>query len=136
MRTVALQVEVAKNQPLAHAVLLDTLLAIVGDGFAPGHAVQLRAGPGVRASVQVFDHNTLEMASPFDGVTDLIAAVPQEAAERFAWVMTLDADSTARLLAVCTGALIDATQAKFADAERLRSADRIARAAGLDMRQH
>ena len=40
------------------------------------------------------------------------------------------------MLAACTGALIDATQAKFADAERLRSVDRIARVAGLDMRQH
>ena len=136
MRTVALQVEVAKNKPLAHAVLLDTLLAIVGNGFAFSHAVQLRAGTGVQAPVQVFDCNTQEMASSFDGVADLIAAVPESAAERFAWVVALDADSTARLLAACTGALIDATQAKFADAERLRSADRIARAAGLDMRQH
>jgi ParB family chromosome partitioning protein len=51
-------------------------------------------------------------------------------------VVGIDSDSTARLSAACAGALMGATQAKLADAERLRSADRNTRVAGLDMRQH
>jgi ParB family chromosome partitioning protein len=136
MRTAALQAEVAKNQRLAFAVLLDALLPILTKPYALAHAVQLRAGTAIQEAGQVFDYNTREMASPFEGVADLIASVPEDEAERFAWALALDDDSVARLLAACTGALIDATQGKYADAERLRSVDRIARAANLDMRDH
>ena len=136
MRTAALQAEVAKNQRLAFAVLLDALLPILTNPIPPAHAIQLRQGTNIQEPTQVFDYNTREMASPFEGVADLIESVPQEATERFAWVLALDDDSVARLLAACTGALIDATQGKYAETERLRSVNRIARAANLDMREH
>ena len=93
-------------------------------------------GTGIQEPVQVFDINTREIPSPFEGVASLYAAIPESAAVRFDWLLALDAEDTARLLAACAGALIDATQGKFADVARLRSADRIARAANLDMRQH
>ncbi len=136
MRTVALQSEVAKNQHLAFAVLLDALLPILTSRFASPHAVQLRAGTGIQEPIQHFDYNTRTMASPFDGVADLIAAVPEGADERFGWVLGLDEGSMARMLAACSGALVDASQGKYAEAERLQSVNRIARAANLDMRDH
>lgn len=136
MRTAALQAEVAKNQQVAHAVLLDTLLPIATERFAASHAVQLRAGTGIQQPRQVYEGNILEMASPFAGVEELLTAMPGTDAERFAWTLTLTPDDTARLLAACTGALIDAHQGKFAEPARLQSADRIARAVSLDMRDH
>ena len=136
MRTAALQAEVAKNQRLAFAVLLDALLPILTKPYALAHAIQLRSGPGIQEAGQVFDYNTREMASPFEGVADLIASIPEDEAERFVWALALDDDSVAAMLAACTGALIDGTQGKYADRERLRSVDRIARAANLDMRDH
>lgn len=136
MRTAALQAEVAKNQRLAFAVLLDALLPILTTRFPSAHAIQLRAGTGIQEPTQHFDYNTREMASAFDGVADLIGSVPETAEARFQWVLGLDDDAVVRMLAACTGALIDARQAKFAEPERLRSADRIARAANLDMRDH
>ena len=136
IRTAALQSEVARNQRVAHAVLLDALLPIVRDRHAPSHAVQLRAGPGIQQPMQVHAGNALAMASPFDGVAAILADMPDQPEARFAWLLSLDADTTARLLAACAGGLIDATEGKFADRSRLRSADRIARAVNLDMRQH
>ncbi len=136
IRTAALQSEVARNQRVANAVLLDALLPIVRDRHAPSHAVQLRAGPGIQQPAQVHAGNTLRMASPFDGVAAILAEVPDQPETRFAWLLSLDTDATARLLAACAGGLIDATEGKFADRSRLRSADRIARAVNLDMRQH
>lgn len=136
IRTTALQSEVARNQRVAHAVLLDALLPIVRTSHAPFHAVQLRAGSGIQEPVQVYDRNTLEMASPFDGVATLFAEVPDQSEARFEWLLSLDEDATARLLAACAGALIDATEGKFADRSRVRSANRIARVVNLDMRQH
>lgn len=136
IRTTALQSEVARNQKVAHAVLLDALLPIVRDRHAPFYAVQLRAGTGIRQPVQVHAGNALGMASPFDGVAAILAEVPDQPGARFAWLLSLDADATARLLAACAGGLIDATEGKFTDRSRLRSADRIARAVNLDMRQH
>jgi ParB family chromosome partitioning protein len=136
MRTAALQAEVARNQRLAFAVLLDVLLPmLIGDSVS-AHAIQLRSGPAIQEPTPVFDYNTREMACPFEGVANLIASVPEDEAERFAWVLALDDESVARTLAACTGALIDATQGKYADRERLRCVDRIARAANLDMREH
>lgn len=135
-RTSALQSEVAKNQHVAHAVLLDMLLPIATEGFAASHAVQLRAGPGIQQPRQEYEGNTRELASPFAGVEELLVAMPDTSAERFAWTLTLTPEDTARLLAACTGALIDAHQGKFADPERLASANRIARAVSLDMRDH
>ncbi|MBK6706247.1 MAG: hypothetical protein IPG54_01680 [Sphingomonadales bacterium] len=76
------------------------------------------------------------MVSPYAGVADLIAGAPKKAANRFAWVLALDDADIARLLAACTAALIDGRHGKYADPERLRSVDRIARAANLDMREH
>jgi ParB family chromosome partitioning protein len=136
IRTAALQAEVAKNQRLAFAVLLDALLPILTSHFPSAHAIQLRAGTGIQEPTQHFDYNTREMGSPFVGVADLIGTVPETADARFQWVLGLDDDTVARMLAACTGALIDARQAKFAEPERLRSVDRIARAANLDMREH
>ncbi|WP_454888837.1 ParB/RepB/Spo0J family partition protein [Sphingobium indicum] len=136
MRTAALQSEVAKNQRLAFAVLLDALLPILTSAFASPHAVQLRAGTGIQEPTQHFDYNTREMGSPFEGVADLIGSVPETAEARFQWVLALDDDAVARMLAACSGALIDARQGKYAEKERLQSADRIARAANLDMREH
>lgn len=136
MRTAALQAEVARNQRLAFAVLLDALLPILTSHFASPHAIQLRAGTGIQEPVQHFDYNTRSMASPFDGVADLMASVPDDADERFNWVLALDDESMARMLAACSGALIDARQGKYAERERLQSVDRIARAANLDMRDH
>jgi ParB family chromosome partitioning protein len=136
VRTAALQVEVATNQHVAYAVLLDALLPLVtSDGYAPAHALQLKAGslqrPGSR-----FDISTREVASPFDGVADLIAAVPEDAGERFAWLLTLESRTVDELVAACVGSLIDATQGKHAEGMRMQSVDRIARAVGLDMREH
>ena len=136
LRTTALQSEVAKDQRVAQAVLLDTLLPIVTRPHAPAHAIQLRGGTTIQQPASASECNTREIASPLVEVEDLLTAMPDAAAERFAWTLTLDPDDTARLLAACTGALIDAHQGKFAEAERLRSADRIARAVNLDMRQH
>ena len=136
MRTVALQAEVAKNQRLAHAVLLDALLPILAESCPDAHAIQLRASVDIEEPAQHFDYNTREMASPYAGVADLIASAPKKAANRFAWILTLDEAEVARLLAACTAALIDGRQGKYADPERLRSVDRIARAANLDMREH
>jgi hypothetical protein len=123
----------------------DTADFVVGDaelGSGFRHGEPLTAGGAGR--LVTFDlvyaaQRTDTMAgpgSPFDGVADLIATVPERASDRFAWVLALDAAAVSRLLAACTGALIDATQGKYAEAERLRSVDRIARAANLDMRDH
>ena len=76
------------------------------------------------------------MASPFEGVAALIAFPPAKPANRLAWLLALDEGEIARLLAACTGALIDACHGKYADPARLRCVDRIARAANLDMRDH
>ena len=135
-RTSALQSEVAKNQQVAHAVLLDTLLPIATERFAVSHAVQLHAGQGIQQPRQQYEGNTRDMASPFAGVEELLSAMPATSAERFAWTLTLTSEDTGRLLAACTGALIDAHQGKYAEPERLASADRIARAVNLDMRDH
>lgn len=136
MRTAALQAEVAKNQKLAFAVLLDALLPILTSRFPSAHAIQLRAGTGIQEPTQHFDYNTREMGSPYEAVADLIGSVPETAEDRFQWVLGLEDEAVARMLAACTGALIDARQGKFAEVERLRSVDRIARAAKLDMREH
>lgn len=136
IRTVALQAEVAVNQSLAHAVLLDALLPILGESHTAAHAVQLRASTDIEEPSQHFDYNIREMASPYAGVADLLATAPKKAANRFAWVLALGEADVARLLAACTAALIDGRRAKYADPERLRSVDRIARAANLDMREH
>ena len=135
IRTTALQAEVAANVRVAHAVLLDALLPMLR-GYAPSHAVQLRAGNGIQEPVRTHEANDLEMASPFDGVAALYASVPDEAGARFEWLLSLDEGSIARLLAACAGALIDATESKFMDRARMTSANRIARAVNLDMRQH
>lgn len=116
-------------------MLLDALLPMLR-GFSPSHAVQLRAGTGIQQPVASHDLNDLAMASPFDGVAELYAAVPDGAEARFAWLLTLDGDAIARLLAACAGALIDATEGKFVDRGCMSSANRIARAVNLDMRQH
>lgn len=136
VRTAAIQYEVATNQHVAYAVLLDALLPLVaGDGYAPAHAVQLKGGsiqrPGSRFSV-----STREIASPFDTVADLIAVMPEDAGERFDWLLSLDTPNIDSLMAACSGALIDATQGKYGDRARSQSVDRIARAVGLDMRGH
>ena len=136
MRTMALQSEVASNQPLAFAVLLDALLPIVTERFAPDHAVELRVGAEIQEPCQHFDYNSMEMASAFDGVADLIGAVPKQPARRFAWIMALDEKDVQRMLAACSGALLNAKQGKYSSSERLESANRIARAAKLDMRKH
>ena len=136
MRTVALQAEVAKNQRLAFAVLLDALLPILAESHPDAHAIQLRASTDLEEPSQHFDHNTREMASPYDGVKDLIASAPKKASNRFAWALALGELDVTRLLAACTAALIDGRQSKYADPMRLRSVDRIARAANLDMRDH
>ena len=136
VRTAALQSEVAANQSVAFAVLLDALLPLaLGRGIPSPHAVQLRGG-SIQSPVSRFDISTREIGSPFEHVADLIDAMPFEPDERLGWLLTLDTRDVAQLLAACTGALIDATHGKFAEAERLRSADRIARAVALDMRQH
>lgn len=62
--------------------------------------------------------------------------MPDQPEARFAWLLSLDDDAIARLLAACAGALIDATEGKFVDRSRMSSADRIARAVNLDMGQH
>lgn len=136
MRTVALQAEVARNQHLAHAVLLDALLPILAESYPDAHAIQLRASTDIAEPAQHFDYNTREMASPYAGVADLMPNVPKNAANRFAWVVALNDADAARLLAACTAALIDGRQGKYSDPRRLRSVDRIARAANLDMRDH
>lgn len=136
MRTAALQAEVANNQPLAFAVLLDAVLPVLTQRFPAAHAVELRAGTDMQEPCKHFDYNSMEMASPFDGVADLIGALPKKPANRFAWIMSLAEPDVLRMLAACSGALINATQGKYADSARLKSADRIARAANLDMRQH
>ena len=136
VRTAALQSEVAINQSVAFAVLLDALLPIaLGRGIASPHAVQLRGG-SIQSPVSSFDISTRPIGSPFENVADLIEAMPDRPDERLGWLLSLDTRSVDELLAACTGALIDATHGKFAEAARLRSADRIARAVALDMRQH
>lgn len=135
IRTTALQAEVAANTRVAHAVLLDALLPMLR-GYAPSHAVQLRSGPGIHQPRPTQDLNDLKMASPFDGVTALYAAVPDDAEARFSWLLSLDEDAITRLLAACAGALIDATEGKFTDRSRMACANRIARAVNFDKRQH
>jgi ParB family chromosome partitioning protein len=131
-----MQSEVAANQSVAFAVLLDALLPIsLGRGIPSPHAIQLRGG-SIQSPVASFDISTREIGSPFENVADLIDAMPCQPDERLGWLLSLDTRDVDQLLAACTGALIDATQGKFAEPERLRSADRIARAVALDMRQH
>lgn len=137
VRTAALQIEVFRNQALAFDVLLDALLPIVttSTGYVSPHAVQLKRGERLRDDT-VFDVNALEMPSPASQVADLLAGLPDDPAERFAWLRTLSGEDKARLLAFCSAALLDATAGKFSDTSRLDSAERIAAAAGLDMAQH
>ncbi len=136
VRTAALQHEIARDPALARDVLLDALLGIVlAEGHVAGHAVQLSRA-GTLQSANVFDINAIEIPSPFDGIADLQAAMPDDAEQRFAWLSGLGEDEKARLLAFATAALLDATAGKFADRARLRSADRIACAVKLDMRGH
>jgi ParB family chromosome partitioning protein len=135
IRTAALQKEVAKDTHTALAVLLDALLAQVLEGqFPKAHAVQLRRLNVAGAPNQ--DFNVLPMVDAFDGMETVIAALPSEPTERLAAIMLLDSETVHRLLACCTAALIDATQGKYAERERMLSVDRVARAVKLDMRQH
>lgn len=135
VRTRALQLEIARNPELALDVLLDALLPLaVEDGYVPPHAVQLRAesfrlegDAGVNASA---------MATPGEEVADLLAAMPAKAGARFDWLRQQQGDAKARLLAFATASLVNAVQGKFTEKNRLKSAERIARAAGLGMAQH
>jgi ParB family chromosome partitioning protein len=135
VRTQALQQAVASQPTVALAVLLDALLPLVLDqGLHLAHAVELRRG-----SLQIANPNEINgvaIPTPFDGMEPLLAALPPSPADRLAWLLSLDAETTQRLLAACTGALINGTHGKFAEPERLKSTDRIARAVGLDMRDH
>ena len=136
VRTAALQSEVAQNHELARCLLLDALLPMVAsDGYTKPHAILLRATDRLKDTA-VFDINTREILRPEHYVADLLAALPADDSERFAWLQTLDADALTRLQSYCTAALIDATTPKFAAPERIRSAERVARAASLDMTKH
>ncbi|MBK9003541.1 MAG: hypothetical protein IPM41_06655 [Sphingomonadales bacterium] len=124
-----------RNQHLANAVLLDALLPILAESHPDAHAVQLRASTDIQEPAQHFDYNTREMVSPYAGVADLIVVRRRKAIAShgfWPWMMPiLPACSRP-----CTAALIDGRHGKYADPERLRSVDRIARAANLDMREH
>jgi ParB family transcriptional regulator, chromosome partitioning protein len=137
VRTAALQIEVFRDQSLAFDVLLDALLPIVttSTGYVQPHAVQLRRGDRL-CDDTVFDVNAMELPSPRAEVSDLLGGMPEDAAERFAWLRSLGGEDKARLLAFCSAALIDATVGKFSDKSRLASAERIAVAARLDMTRH
>src|SRR3546814_14550930 len=82
---------------------LDALLPILIRHDAPAHAVQLRASKPIEKPSRTFDHNVRDMASPFDGVVDLLAAMPKKPANRFAWVLGLDDADVACLLAAWVG---------------------------------
>lgn len=136
VRTIALQDEISRNPQLARCVLIDALLPIVTSAaYTPAHSVLLRSAERLKEGA-VCDVNTLEMSSPQHIVDDLLAVMPEGAAERFAWLQTLDDDAMTRLQSYCTAALIDATTPKFGLPERIQSAHRIARAASLDMTKH
>lgn len=135
VRTRALQLEIARHPDLALDVLLDALLPlVVSDGYSPPHAVQLRAeafrlygGEGVNAQ---------SVPAPADEAADLLSVMPREPDARFAWLRGQGAEAKARLLAFATASLVNAVEGKFTDGNRLRCADRIARAASLDMNAH
>ncbi|MBK9003571.1 MAG: hypothetical protein IPM41_06825 [Sphingomonadales bacterium] len=110
---------------------------ILAESHPDAHAVQLRASTDIQEPAQHFDYNTREMVSPYAGVgrPDRGCAGrkrPIASHGFWPWMMPM----LARLLAACTAALIDGRHGKYADPERLRSVDRIARAANLDMREH
>jgi len=136
VRTAALQYEVAHNDGLARDVLLDRLLAMVAaTGYYNAHAVQLRAGQPLRTE-RSFTVNASEIAPAAARVADELAAMPEDEADRFAWLRGLDDGSKTRLQSYCTAALLDATEGKIADRAKLASAARIASVAGLDMTTH
>src|SRR3546814_16015490 len=64
IRTVALQSEVARNQRLANAVLLDALLPILLRHYAPAHALQLRASKPTHHTRRPFHPNSPDTAPP------------------------------------------------------------------------
>lgn len=134
--TSALQVEVFENPALARCVLIDALLPIVAETYMiPAHAVLLRAADRLQGETG-FDINLTEILSVQDRMASTLAQVPEDAAERFDWLLAQDDAMLERLQAYCTAALIDATTPKFASADRIASANRIARASGLDMAKH
>lgn len=100
----------------------------------PPHAVQLRA-ESFRLEVDA-GVNASTIATPAEDVADLLGAMPAKASARFDWLRQQQADAKARLLAFATASLVNAVQGKFTEKNRLNSAERIARAAGLDMEQH
>lgn len=137
IRTTALQSEVAKNPSVAFAVLLDSLLPLVSEVWPKDHAVQLRAvNGGIKEATPSHPMNRMDMGTPFGPVADLMAEKPSGAGSRLDWLLSLDMDTQTRLLAAVTGGLLDATDAKYASVERLKSANRIARAVNLDMNEH
>ncbi len=135
-RTTALQAEIAANVRVVHIVLLDALLLILRDGYAPSYAVQFRGESEIRQPARAHTINDFEMASPFDWVAALSANVTDKPEVRFQWLLSLDEGNIARLLAAYAGRLIDATEGKFTGRSRMASANHIARAVNLDMRQH
>lgn len=135
VRTAALQVAVASRPHIANAALLDVLLPMVaGNGCHTAHAVQLRC-IGL-AHPPLPEQSLRTLPGVFDPLADTISAIPDDPAARFDWLLTLDPETTQSLLAACTAALIDATDGKYSEQQRLLSADRIARAVDLDMTQH
>lgn len=134
VRTAALQAELAANHRVAFAALLDALLPIVTQEYTHPGAIQLRSAG--RAKTAEEGMNLARIAAPLDGVADLLGTLPDDEASRFAWVLAMDETNTHRLLAACTAALLDATYLKDRNTLRVHSADRIARALGLDMRKH
>lgn len=135
VRTRALQLEIARRPDLAVDVLLDALLPLATrEGYVAPHAVQLRAEPFRLDGGE--ELNARAMPSPVDEVADLLVDLPTPPDERFAWLLGLAPEAKGRLLAFATASLVNAIAGKFTDRNRLRSADRIARAAGLDMSEH
>src|SRR3546814_17592592 len=106
IRTVALQSEVARNQRLANAVLLDALLTILIRHDAPAHAVQLRASKPIEKPSRTFVHTVRDMSSPLDGVADQLAALPKKPANRSAWVPGLEKADVACLVTGLTAPAI------------------------------
>lgn len=135
VRTAALQVAVASRPHIANAALLDVLLPMVaGSGYHTAHAVQLRCIGLARPPLP--EQNLRTLPSVFDPLADTVSAMPDDPAARFDWLLTLDPDTTQQMIAACTAALIDATDGKYSEKQRMLSADRIARAVDLDMTQH
>lgn len=131
-RTMALQLVVARNTPLALVALADRLVSDVltrHDGYQP-KVLQISLSP-VRPGSVGFDEAVTDAPATVELEEDLAAwreRIPAKE-RRFEWLMQLPQDELLRLIGLCAAVTISATDGNPLTGTALQ----LARAAGLQM---